>query len=376
MIYLDNAATTKLCDEALEAMLPLLKDNYGNPSSSHEMGQQAAAVLFSARKDMAKLLGCEPYELFFTSGGSEADSMAIFSAARLGEKQGKRHIISQETEHHAVLNALSALSHQGFEITLLDVDKDGRVSPEALARSLRSDTALVSIMTANNEIGTIQPIKELAYICHEHGALFHTDAVQATGHLPIDVQELGCDMLSLSAHKFHGPKGSGALYIRGGIEVFPLIHGGGQERGKRGGTENIAAIAGMSAALKHAVADMPRRTEHITYLRDMLIHELSLLPCASLNGSRTDRLCTNVSFCFDGAVGERLVYQLSRRGICVSAGSACSSGTGASHVLLALGLDTKQAGSAVRFSLSEYSTEDEINTAVSVLKELLDSSMT
>lgn len=376
MIYLDNAATTRLCGEALEAMLPLLTDNYGNPSSPHEMGQQAAAVLFSARREMANLLGCEPYELFFTSGGSEADSMAILSAARLGEKQGKRHIISQKTEHHAVLNALSELSRQGFEVTLLEVDSEGRVSPETLEHAIRRDTALVTIMTANNEIGTIQPIKELVHICCEHGVLFHTDAVQAVGHLPIDVKELGCDMLSLSAHKFHGPKGAGALYIRGGIEVFPLIHGGGQERGKRGGTENIAAIAGMSAALKRAVSDMPQRTEHITRLRDMLIEELSQLPCASLNGSRTERLCGNVSFCFEGAVGERLVYQLSRRGICASAGSACSSGTGASHVLLALGLDVKRAGSALRLSLSEYNTEDEVRTAVSVLKELLDNSAT
>ena len=371
MIYLDNAATTKLCDKAFEAMLPLLRDNYGNPSSSHEMGQQAAAVLFAARREMSGILGCEPYELFFTSGGSESDCMAILSAARLGEKNGKRHIISQKTEHHAVLNTLSELSKQGFDVTLLDTDREGRVSPASLERAMRPDTALVTIMTANNEIGTIQPIKELAEICREHGALFHTDAVQAAGHLPTDVRELGCDMLSLSAHKFHGPKGAGALYVRGGTEVFPLIHGGGQERGKRGGTENIAAIAGMSAALKQAVTDMPQRISHITRLRDLIIHELSQLPCASLNGSRSERLCGNVSFCFEGAVGERLVYQLSRRGICVSAGSACASGTGASHVLLALGMDAEKAGSAIRLSLSEYNTEDEVRTAIAAIRELV-----
>ncbi len=370
MIYLDNAATTRLCDEAYEVMLPLLRDHYGNPSSPHEMGQQAAAVMFAARRDMAECLGCEPYELFFTSGGSEADSMALLSAARLGERQGRRHIISQKTEHHAVLNALSELSRQGFEVTLLEVDREGIASPEALERAIRPDTALVTIMTANNEIGTIQPIKELSRICREHGVLFHTDAVQAVGHMPIDVKALGCDMLSLSAHKFHGPKGAGALYVRGGIEVFPLIHGGGQERGKRGGTENIAAIAGMSAALKRAVMNMPQRTEHITRLRDMLIEGISQLPCTMLNGSRTERLCGNVSFCFEGMVGERLVYQLSRKGICASAGSACSSGTGASHVLTALGLDDVKAGSAVRLSLSEYNTEDEVRTAIAAVTEL------
>lgn len=371
MIYLDNAATTKLCDAAFDAMLPLLKENYGNPSSSHEMGQQAASVLFTARREMSQCLGCEPYELFFTSGGSEADSMAILSAAQLGARQGRRHIISQKTEHHAVLNTLEHLKTEGYEITLLDVDSEGRVSTDAVERALRQDTALVSIMTANNEVGTIQPVKKIAEICREHGVLFHTDAVQAVGHLPVSIRDIGCDMLSLSAHKFHGPKGAGALYIRGGIEVFPLIHGGGQERGKRGGTENIAAIAGMSAALKQATERLQERTQHITRLRDLLIDELSSLPCASLNGSRTERLCGNVSFCFEGAVGERLVYQLSRQGICVSAGSACSSGTGASHVLLALGLDEKKAGSAVRLSISEYNTEAEILTAANALREIL-----
>lgn len=371
MIYLDNAATTRLCDAAFDAMLEHLKENYGNPSSSHEMGQQAAAALFTARREMSQQLGCEPYELFFTSGGSEADSMAILSAAQLGARQGKRHIISQRTEHHAVLNTLERLKAQGYEMTLLDVDSEGRVSPEDIRCSLRHETSLVSIMTANNEIGAIQPVKEIAAICREQGVLFHTDAVQAVGYLPIDVKDIGCDMLSLSAHKFHGPKGAGALYIRGGIEVFPLIHGGGQERGKRGGTENVAAIAGMSAALKAATERLQQRTQYITRLRDMLISELSELPCASLNGSRTERLCTNVSFCFEGAVGERLVYQLSRQGICVSAGSACSSGTGASHVLLALGQDEKKAGSAVRLSISEYNTEDEILTAANALREAL-----
>ncbi len=371
MIYLDNAATTKLCDEALNAMLPLLREDYGNPSSQHEMGQQAAAVLFNARKSIAGSLGCEPYELFFTSCGSEADNMAIFSAAQLGAKAGKKHIISQKTEHHAVLKPLAALAKQGYEITLLDADSEGRVSPKSLEQALRSDTALVTIMTANNEIGTIQPVRELVEISRSRGVLFHTDAVQAVGHLPVNVRELGCDMLSLSAHKFHGPKGIGALYVRGGIEVFPLIHGGGQEGGKRSGTENVAAIAGMAAALEHSVSAMQQTTEHITMLQELLICELSQIAGASLNGSHSERLCGNVSFCFEGEVGERLVYQLSRRGICASAGSACSSGTATSHVLEAIGRSRGQATSALRLSLSEYTTEQEVLTTISAIKELV-----
>ncbi len=370
MIYLDNAATTRLCDEALEAMLPLLKEDYGNPSSQHEMGQRAAAVLFHARRDMAQALGCEPYELFFTSCGSEADSMAILSAARLGEKSGRRHIISQKTEHHAVLNALAELSRRGCEVTLLSPDSEGRISPQQLEAALRQDTALVSIMTANNEIGTIQPVRELAQICLSHGVIFHTDAVQAVGHLPIDVRALGCDMLSLSAHKFHGPKGVGALYVRGGIEVFPLIFGGNQERGRRGGTENVAAIAGMAAALTRAVTDLPQRMERLSALRDLMIRELCALPCVHLNGSRSERLCGNVNIRLDGMTGERLVYQLSRRGICASAGSACASGEGESHVLRAIGLNHEQAAGALRFSLSDYTTEEEIRCAINAIKEL------
>lgn len=370
MIYFDNAATTPLCAAALDTMTQLLREEYGNPSSQHEMGQRAAAILFGARKDMAKCLGCAPNEIFFTSGGSEADSMALFSAAALGKKQGRRHIISQKTEHHAVLNALSALSKRGFEIALLDVDSEGRLAPETLERAIRPDTALVSVMTANNEIGTIQPIKELAAVCRSHRVLFHTDAVQAVGHLPIDVQELGCDMLSLSAHKFHGPKGAGALYIRSGIEVFPLIHGA-QEMGKRGGTENLPAIAGMSAALKEAVSHTDERTAYTVHLRDMLIDELSQIPNAVLNGSRTERMCGNVSFCFNGQSGERLVYRLGRLGICISAGAACSSGMGASHVLLAIGRTHEQSQSAVRLSLSHLNTEEEVRMFSAAIKELI-----
>lgn len=370
MIYFDNAATTPLCGAAFDAMIPLLKDGYGNPSSQHELGQRAATALFSARKAMAECLGCAANELFFTSGGSEADSMAISSAAQLGEKLGRRHIISQKTEHHAVLNALAALSRRGFEITLLDTDSEGRLSPEKLEHALRPDTALVSVMTANNEIGTIQPIAELAAVCRKHNVLFHTDAVQAVGHLPINVQQLGCDMLSLSAHKFCGPKGAGALFVRSGIEVFPLIHGT-QEMGRRGGTENVPAIAGMAAALTDAVSHHEERTQHVTRLRDMLIDELSYLPCATLNGSRSERLCGNVSFCFEGHSGERLVYQLSKAGICASAGAACSSGTGASHVLLGIGRTTEQAQSAVRLSLSHCNTVDEVIAVAAAIKALI-----
>lgn len=370
MIYFDNAATTPLCGAAFDAMIPLLREGYGNPSSQHEMGQRAAAALFSARRDMAECLGCAPNEIFFTSGGSEADSMALFSAAELGGKLGRRHIISQKTEHHAVLNALSALSRRGFDVTLLDTDSEGRLSPEALERAIRPDTAFVSVMTANNEIGTIHPIKELADVCRNHKVLFHTDAVQAVGHIPTDMRKLGCDMLSLSAHKFGGPKGAGALYVRGGIEVFPLIHGT-QEMGKRGGTENLPAIAGMAAALKEAFSHIEERSAHTARLRDRLIGELSDIPCAILNGSPTERLCGNVSFCFEGHSGERMVYKLNKLGICASAGAACSSGMGASHVLLGIGRTAEQAQSAVRLSLSHLNTEEEVKTVSDAIRELL-----
>ncbi len=371
MIYLDNAATTRLCDEAFDAMLPLLREDYGNPSSQHEMGQRAAAVLFAARRDIAQCLGCEPYEVFFTSGGSEADSMALLSAARLGARLGRRHIVSQKTEHHAVLNALKMLETEGYRATLLPPDGEGRIAPEAVERALTSDTALVTIMAANNEIGTVQPITDIAEICRRNGVLFHTDAVQAAGHIPIDVREIGCDMLSLSAHKFHGPKGAGVLYVRGGVEILPLIYGGNQERGKRGGTENVAAIAGMAAALKRACSDLRERTERISSLRDLLTDGLLALPRTRLNGSRTERLCNNVSICFGGQSGERLVYALSRREICVSAGAACSSGTAESHVLRAIGLTHDEAASAVRFSLSEFTSEEEIRAVISAVKELI-----
>lgn len=372
MIYFDNAATTKMCKEACEAMFPLLGELCGNPSSAHEAGQAAASALFIAHRDISSCLGCEPNEIFFTSCGSEGDTMALLSAAEYGTSQGKRHIISQKAEHHAVLNTLKALEKHGFEITLLDVDQYGMVSPENIARSIRTETALVTIMTANNEIGTIQPIAEIGKICRERNVLFHTDAVQAAGHIPLDVTALNCDMLTISAHKFHGPKGVGAVYIRRGVPVTPLIYGGGQERGKRGGTENLPAIVGMAAALKHCVSVMSERTEYISTLRDRLIDGISELPNAHLNGHPTIRLCGNVSFCFGDTEGERLVYLLNKKGICCSSASACSSGLSEpSHVMLAIGRSPELAKGSLRLSLSEYNTAEEIETVISEIRNII-----
>ncbi len=372
MIYFDNAATTKMCNEACNAMFPLLEELCGNPSSAHEAGQAAASALFTARRDIAECIGCEANELFFTSCGSEGNTMAILSAAEYSKTNGKHLIISQKTEHHSVLNILRSLEKKGFEICLLDVDEYGMVSPENIARAIRPDTALVTIMTANNEIGTIQPIAEIGRICKERSVLFHTDAVQAAGHIPLDVTALNCDMLTISAHKFHGPKGVGAVYIRRGIPVTQLIYGGGQERGKRGGTENLPAIAGMAAALKYSISEMDMHTEYISILRDRLIDGISKLPNVHLNGHPTARLCGNVSFCFGDIEGERLVYLLNKRGICCSSASACSSGMSEpSHVMLAIGRTTELAKGSLRLSISEYNTPEEIETVLSALREII-----
>lgn len=373
MIYADNAATTALSKIALEAMLPFLRENYGNPSSLHTAGQEAAMALFNARKDIADCIGADVKEIYFTSGGSEADNQALLTAAELGERKGKKHIISDKVEHHAVLHTLKRLEMRGFEITLLDVDGEGSVSPDDVRAAMRPDTALVTIMTANNEIGTIMPVKEIATICREKGVLFHTDAVQAVGHIPINVGELGCDMLSLAAHKFHGPKGVGALYVRKGLTPSILIEGGAQERGRRGGTENIPAIVGMAAALKEATARLGENSTRLTRMRDRLIEGLSAIPHSILNGAPQKRLPGNVNMCFEGIEGESLLLLLDIKGICGSSGSACTSGSlDPSHVLLAIGRPHEVAHGSLRLTLSEYNTEEEIETIIKTVPEVVD----
>lgn len=372
-IYADNAATTKLSKTALDAMMPYLTEQYGNPSSLHTVGQLAAEGLFAARKTMAECLGCDPKEIIFTGGGSEADNQALLTGAEIGARKGKKHIISDTIEHHAVLHSLKRLEKQGFEVTLLPVDGDGRVDPEAVRKAIRPDTALVSIMMANNEIGTLEPVREIAAICHENGVLFHTDAVQAVGHIPVNVKEIGCDMLSLAGHKFHGPKGVGALYARKGLLVSTLIEGGAQERGKRAGTENIAGIVGMAAALKEAVDNMETNVAKITRLRDRLIEGLAPISHSILNGSREHRLPGNVNMCFEGIEGESLLLLLDQKGICASSGSACTSGSlDPSHVLLAIGRIHDVAHGSLRLSLSEYNTEEEIDTIIKAVPEVVD----
>lgn len=371
-IYADNAATTKLSKTALDAMMPYLTEDYGNPSSLHTVGQFAAEALFNARKTVAECLGCDPKEVIFTGGGSEADNQALLTASEIGARKGKKHIISDAIEHHAILHTLKRLEKQGFEVTLLPVDGDGKVDPEAVKNAIRPDTALVTIMMANNEIGTIEPVKEIADICREKGVLFHTDAVQAVGHIPVNVKEIGCDMLSLAGHKFHGPKGVGALYARKGLLVSSLIEGGAQERGKRAGTENIAGIVGMAAALKEATAKLPENMAKITKLRDRLIEGLSVIPHSILNGSRTDRLPGNVNLCFEGIEGESLLLLLDQKGICASSGSACTSGSlDPSHVLLAIGRIHDVAHGSLRLSLSEYNTEEEIEAIIKAVPEVV-----
>lgn len=371
-IYADNAATTKMSKTAFEAMLPYITDIYGNPSSLHSAGQAAADALRKARADMADALGCEPSEIIFTSGGSEADNQAIISAAAIGEKKGKKHIISSAFEHHAVLHTLKKLEKQGFEVTLLDVGKNGIINPDDVAKAITDSTCLVTIMFANNEIGTIQPIAEIGKICRENGVIFHTDAVQAAGHIKIDIKEQNIDMLSLSAHKFHGPKGVGALYAKKGIRLINLIEGGAQERGKRAGTENVPAIVSMAAALTEAVQEIDENAKKVSILRDRLIAGLSKIPHSALNGDPSRRLPGNVSFCFEGIEGESLLLLLDAKGICASSGSACTSGSlDPSHVLLAIGRPHEVAHGSLRLTLSEGNTEEEIDYMIKEITEVV-----
>lgn len=369
-IYADNAATTKMSDIAVQAMLPYLQEIYANASSVHLLGQRSAAALFSARQQVAQVLNCAPKELFFTSGGSEADNQALISAAALGKKQGKCHIVSTAMEHHAILHTLEALQAQGFTVTLLRPQTDGIVTAAQVAEAITDNTCLVSVMYANNETGAIQPIREIGALCHKRGVLFHTDAVQAAGHLAIDVQRDNIDMLSLSAHKFHGPKGIGLLFAKSNIQLTSLIRGGGQERGKRAGTENLPGIIGLAATLKDAQENMQQNTAYITGLRDALRNGLDKIDGASFNGSREHCLPGTVNYSFQGVNGEALLSLLSNEGICCSSGSACSAGSlEPSHVLLALGLSHETAQSALRFSLCEYNTMDEVQTIITKVTE-------
>lgn len=361
-IYVDNAATTKTSRTAIDAMLPYFDKIYGNPSSLHSVGQAAADALRKAREEAAEVLGCEPSEITFTSGGSEADNQALVSAAAIGARKGKKHIISTAFEHHAVLHTLKKLEKDGFEVTLLDVHENGMVSARQVADAIREDTCLVTVMYANNEIGSIQPIAEIGAVCREKGVIFHTDAVQAVGHIHINVKEENIDMLSLSAHKFHGPKGVGLLYARRGIRLTNIIEGGAQERGKRAGTENIPGIVGMVAALKEANANIDANAAKVSALRDRLIAGLEKIPHSALNGDRTRRLPGNVSFCFEGIEGESLLLLLDAKGICASSGSACTSGSlDPSHVLLAIGRPHEVAHGSLRLTLSEENTQEEVD---------------
>ena len=369
-IYADNAATTKMSDVAVKAMLPYLQEIYANPSSVHLLGQRSAAALFSARQQVAQVLNCAPKEVFFTSGGSEADNQALISAAALGKKQGKCHIVSTAMEHHAILHTLEALQAEGFTVTLLHPQADGIVTATQVAEAITDTTCLVSVMYANNETGAIQPIREIGALCRKRGVLFHTDAVQAAGHLTIDVQRDNIDMLSLSAHKFHGPKGIGLLFAKSNTQLTSLIRGGGQERGKRAGTENLPGIIGLAAALKDAQENMQQNTAYITGLRDALRNGLDKIDGTGFNGSREHCLPGTVNYSFQGVNGEALLSLLSNEGICCSSGSACSAGSlEPSHVLLALGLSHETAQSALRFSLCEYNTMDEVQTIITKVTE-------
>lgn len=369
-IYADNAATTKMSDIAVQAMLPYLQEIYANASSVHLLGQRSAAALFSARQQVAQVLNCAPKEVFFTSGGSEADNQALISAAALGKKQGKCHIVSTAMEHHAILHTLEALQAEGFTVTLLRPQADGIVTATQVAEAITDTTCLVSIMYANNETGAIQPIREIGALCRKRGVLFHTDAVQAAAHLTIDVQCDNIDMLSLSAHKFHGPKGIGLLFAKSNIQLTSLIRGGGQERGKRAGTENLPGIIGLAVALKDAQENMQQNTAYITGLRDALRNGLDKIDGAGFNGSREHCLPGTVNYSFQEVNGETLLSLLSNEGICCSSGSACSAGSlEPSHVLLALGLSHETAQSALRFSLCEYNTMDEVQTIITKVTE-------
>ncbi len=361
-VYVDNAATTAMSDRAIEAMKPYLKSVYGNPSSLHTVGQEAKEALEAAREKIAKCINCTPREIYFTSGGSEADNQAIRSAALNGAMKGKKHIVSTAFEHHAVLHTLKKLEKEGFEVTYLDVHSNGLVTAAEVSSAIRSDTALVTVMFANNEVGTIQPVAEIGKICRERGVIFHTDAVQAVGHIPVDVAAQNIDMLSLSAHKFHGAKGVGALYVKRGIPLRTFVEGGAQERGKRAGTENLAGIASMAAALEEACEGMDDDSQKLIRLRDKLINGLLKIPHSKLNGDLFSRLPGNVNICFEGIEGESLLLLLDAKGICASSGSACTSGSlDPSHVLLALGLPHEVAHGSLRLSLSAENTEDDVD---------------
>ena len=372
-VYADHAATTPVHEAARKAMLHCLEEDYGNPSSLHSVGQRAREILDEARADVAQCLNADPAEIYFTGGGSEADNQALLTGALLGAKKGKKHLITTAFEHHAVLHTMKALEKQGFTVTYLDVHADGVVRLSDVAAAITDDTALVSVMMVNNEIGTIQPIQEIAKLCQDKGVLFHTDAVQAVGHIPVDVKALGVDMLSLAAHKFHGPKGVGALYCRKGIRPEILIQGGAQERGRRGGTENMPGIVGMAAALKEAVSNLNADMVYVTALRERLIEGLSQIPHSRLNGSRNLRCPGTVNFCFEGIEGESLLLWLDAKGVAASSGSACTSGSlDPSHVLLALGLTNEIAHGSLRLSLGADNTEEEVDHILKVVPEVVE----
>lgn len=372
-VYADQSATTKISDRALQAMIPCYKDIFGNPSSLHEVGREAEEVVERERRAIAEMLHAEARELYFTSGGSEADNWAITQAAYLGARKGKKHLISTAFEHHAVLHTLEALKKQGFEVTLLPVHEDGLVRPKEVEEAIREDTALVTVMYVNNEVGTIQPIAEIGKICREKGVLFHTDAVQAVGHLPIDVKAQNIDMLSLAGHKFHGPKGVGALYVRKGIAIGNLIEGGGQERGKRAGTENVPAIAGMAEALKESLENREEKDRRVLAMRNKLVDAVLQIPRSRLNGDRDRRIAGNANFCFEGIEGESLLLYLDLAEICASSGSACTSGSlDPSHVLLALGIPAEIAHGSLRLSLDETNTEEEVDYIIEKLPPIVE----
>lgn len=371
-VYADNAATTQMSDSVLKAMMPLLTDIYGNPSSLHSVGQIAKEHLEAARETVAECIGADPKEIYFTSGGSEADNQAIRSAAYIGARKGKKHIISSKFEHHAVLHTLDALKKEGFTVTLLDVYSNGIVKPEDVANAITDETCLVTIMTANNEIGTIQPIAEIGKICKEKGVLFHTDAVQAVGHIPVNVKDMNCDMLSVSAHKFHGPKGVGFLYARKGILLTNIIYGGAQERNKRAGTENMASIVGMATAIKEATDHLQENAEKVTAMRNRLIDGLKGIERSRINGDLEHHLPGTLNMCFEGIEGESLLLLLDAKGICASSGSACTSGSlDPSHVLLSIGVPVEIAHGSLRLSISEYNTMEQMDHIVKSVPEVV-----
>lgn len=371
-VYADNAATTQMSDSVLKAMMPLLTDIYGNPSSLHSVGQIAKEHLEAARETVAECIGADPKEIYFTSGGSEADNQAIRSAAYIGARKGKKHIISSKFEHHAVLHTLDALKKEGFTVTLLDVYSNGIVKPEDVANAITEETCLVTIMTANNEIGTIQPIAEIGKICKEKGVLFHTDAVQAVGHIPVNVKDMNCDMLSVSAHKFHGPKGVGFLYARKGILLTNIIYGGAQERNKRAGTENMASIVGMATAIKDATDHLQENAEKVTAMRNRLIDGLKGIERSRINGDLEHHLPGTLNMCFEGIEGESLLLRLDLKGVSASSGSACTSGSlDPSHVLLAIGLPHEIAHGSMRLSFSDDNTEEDIDYILEIVPEIV-----